>query len=71
MKGNFKYINKDPGIMSGQLCMKNTRFPIDMLLIILAENGIDQFLKDYDYYTKEQVLGAVNEIAKNVDELFE
>jgi uncharacterized protein (DUF433 family) len=65
-------ISVDREIMGGRPCFRGTRVPIDILLDYLAaEHSIDDFLEQYPSITKEQAIGALDELKKTLLEVRE
>lgn len=61
----------DPKRMGGSVCMVGTRMPVRQLLIYLVEAGMDNFLKDFDHYTEEQIWAVVREVTDKIQEWVE
>jgi len=58
------YISRDPEIMSGALCFKGTRVPVQNLLDYLEGNSsLEEFLDDFPSVSREAAV-AVLEAAK-------
>jgi uncharacterized protein (DUF433 family) len=54
-------VTSNSHIMGGQPCMTGTRMPIDWVMGYLeAGRTLEQFLKDYPQYSREQVAGAIH-----------
>ena len=59
-----KYISRDPEIMSGALCFKGTRVPIQNLFDYLGgSSSLEEFLQDFPTVSREAAV-AVLEAAK-------
>ena len=59
------FLSKDPAVLGGQVVFKGTRVPVQSLFWHLEKGiSVDEFLKDFDSVSKEQVV-AVLEIASN------
>ena len=63
----YKYIESKLGTMGARACLKGTRIPMDTILACGLHQCVEQFLKDYPDYSKEQVTAAVDEVARNID----
>lgn len=58
------YISRDPEIMSGALCFKGTRVPVQNLFDYLEGNSsLEEFLQDFPSVPREATI-AVLEAAK-------
>lgn len=58
------YISRDPEIMSGALCFKGTRVPVQNLFDYLeGTSSLDEFLEDFPSVSREAAV-AVLEAAK-------
>lgn len=58
------YISRDPEIMSGSLCFKGTRVPVQNLFDYLeGSSSLEDFLEDFPSVSREAAV-AVLEIAK-------
>ena len=59
------YISRDPEIMSGALCFKGTRVPVQNLFDYLEGNSsLEEFLQDFPSVPREAAI-AVLEAAKS------
>lgn len=51
----------DPRTMGGKPCITGTRMPIDWVMGYLeAGRSLDQFLREYPQYNREQVMAAIH-----------
>lgn len=58
------YISRDPRIMSGALCFKGTRVPVQTLFDYLeGSSPLEEFLEDFPSVSREAAI-AVLEAAK-------
>lgn len=58
------YISRDPEIMSGALCFKGTRVPVQNLFDYLeGSSSLEDFLDDFPSVSREAAI-AVLEVAK-------
>ena len=58
------YISRDPEIMSGALCFKGTRVPVQNLFDYLeGSSSLEEFLEDFPSVSREAAV-AVLEAAK-------
>ena len=58
------YISRDPAIMSGALCFKGTRVPVQNLFDYLeGSSSLEEFLEDFPSVSREAAV-AVLEAAK-------
>jgi uncharacterized protein (DUF433 family) len=58
------YISRDPEIMSGALCFKGTRVPVQNLFDYLeGSSSLEDFLEDFPSVSREAAV-AVLEVAK-------
>lgn len=61
---NTPHISRDPEIMSGALCFKGTRVPVQNLFDYLeGSSSLEEFLEDFPSVTREAAV-AVIEVAK-------
>ncbi|MDF0668012.1 MAG: DUF433 domain-containing protein [Nitrospira sp.] len=59
-----QYLSRDPEIMSGALCFKGTRVPVQSLFDYFEGNSsLEEFLKDFPTVSREAAI-AVLEVAK-------
>jgi uncharacterized protein (DUF433 family) len=59
-----QYLSRDPEIMSGALCFKGTRVPVQTLFDYLkASSPLDEFLENFPTVSREAAI-AVLELAK-------
>lgn len=59
-----QYLSRDPEIMSGTLCFKGTRVPVQSLFDYLEGNSsLEEFLEDFPSVSREAAI-AVLEVAK-------
>jgi uncharacterized protein (DUF433 family) len=59
------YISRDPEIMSGALCFKGTRVPVQNLFDYLeGSSSLEEFLEDFPSVSREAAV-AVLEAAKS------
>ena len=59
-----QYLSRDPEIMSGALCFKGTRVPVQTLFDYLQANSpLDEFLENFPTVSREAAI-AVLEVAK-------
>lgn len=59
-----QYLSRDPEIMSGALCFKGTRVPVQNLFDYLeGSSSMEEFLEDFPTVTREAAV-AVLEVAK-------
>ena len=59
------YISRDPEIMSGALCFKGTRVPVQNLFDYLeGSSSLEEFLQDFPSVSRAAAV-AVIEAAKN------
>jgi uncharacterized protein (DUF433 family) len=59
-----QYLSRDPGIMSGALCFKGTRVPVQSLFDYLeGSSSLEEFLDDFPSVSREAAI-AVLEVAK-------
>lgn len=59
-----QYLSRDPDIMSGALCFKGTRVPVQTLFDYLeGSSALEEFLKDFPSVSREAAV-AVLEAAK-------
>lgn len=59
-----QYLSRDPDIMSGALCFKGTRVPVQTLFDYLkASSPLDEFLENFPTVSREATI-AVLEVAK-------
>lgn len=57
----------DPEILGGTPVFKGTRVPIRALFDHLAAtNGLEEFLVDFPYVTREQAVGVIRLVAEQV-----
>ena len=60
----IQYLSRDPEIMSGALCFKGTRVPVQTLFDYLqAGSPLDKFLENFPTVSREAAI-AVLEVAK-------
>jgi len=60
-----QYISRDPDVMSGALCFKGTRVPVQNLFDYLeGSSSLEEFLQDFPSVHREAAI-AVIEAAKN------
>ncbi|MDH5348358.1 MAG: DUF433 domain-containing protein [Nitrospira sp.] len=59
-----QYMRRDQEIMSGTLCLKGTRVPVQSLFDYLeGSSSLEEFLKDFPTVSREAAV-AVLEVAK-------
>ena len=59
-----QYLSRDPDIMSGALCFKGTRVPVQTLFDYLeGSSSLEDFLEDFPSVSREAAI-AVLEVAK-------
>ncbi len=59
-----KYLSRDPEVMSGAVCFKGTRVPLQNLFDYLeGSSSLEEFLEDFPSVSREVVI-AVLETAK-------
>lgn len=59
-----QYLSRDQEIMSGALCFKGTRVPVQTLFDYLkASSSLDEFLKNFPTVSREAAI-TVLEVAK-------
>ncbi len=59
-----QYLSRDPEIMSGALCFKGTRVPVQSLFDYLeGSSSLEEFLDDFPSVSREAAI-AVLEVAK-------
>jgi uncharacterized protein (DUF433 family) len=59
-----QYLSRDPEIMSGSLCFKGTRVPVQTLFDYLeGSSSLEDFLGDFPSVSREAAI-AVLEVAK-------
>jgi uncharacterized protein (DUF433 family) len=59
-----QYLSRDPEIMSGALCFKGTRVPVQSLFDYLeGSSSLEEFLEDFPSVTRDAAV-AVLEVAK-------
>ena len=57
---NYPHIAVDPDICFGKPCIKGTSMPVSSILAYLSGGmGIDDFLKEFDWISREDVLEAI------------
>lgn len=57
---NYPHISVDPDICFGKPCIKGTRMPVaSVLAYISAGMTIEEFLKEFNWITREDVLQAM------------
>ena len=59
----------DPNRLGGRLCFRNTRVPVDALFANLeAGMSLDEFLKEFEGVTREQVIAVLEHARRSVTE---
>lgn len=59
-----QYLSRDPDIMSGALCFRGTRVPVQSLFDYLeGSSSLEDFLEDFPSVSREAAI-AVLEVAK-------
>ena len=59
-----QYLSRDPDIMSGALCFRGTRVPVQSLFDYLeGSSSLEDFLEDFPSVSRESAI-AVLEVAK-------
>jgi uncharacterized protein (DUF433 family) len=59
----------DPERLSGQLCFRNTRVPVDALFANLeAGMSLDEFLEEFEGVTREQAIAVLEYARQTVTE---
>ncbi len=57
-----KYISRDPEIMSGALCFRGTRVPVQNLFDYLEGNSsLEEFLEDFPTVSREAAVAVIEE----------
>jgi len=57
---DFPHISVDPDICFGKPCIKGTRMPVSTVLAYISGGmAIDDFLKEFDWISREDVLHAI------------
>lgn len=58
----MKYLSTDPSIMGGDLVIKGTRIPIEVILYRLKDGySVERIQEMYDWVTIKQLNGAIEE----------
>jgi len=65
---DYPHISVDPDICFGKPCIKGTRMPVASVLAYISGGmSIDDFLKEFDWIKKEDVLEAMAFASSMVD----
>ena len=65
---DYPRITTDPDICFGKPCIKGTRMPVSSVLAYLSAGmGMDDFLKQFDWIKREDVLEAISFASGMVD----
>lgn len=61
----FKNLKIDPDVMGGTVCMAGTRMPVKQMLVYIAEQGLEEFAKDFNY-DPDKIWDIIGELGNNV-----
>ncbi len=66
---NTKLISSSPEVMGGTPVFAGTRVPVQTLLDYLAAgDSIDNFMEGFPTVTKEQIVGLLKEVKKQINQ---
>ncbi len=65
MKDNSQRITIDPDICHGKPCIRNMRYPVEMILELLSSGmSTEEILEDYEDLEKEDILAVLQYASK-------
>jgi uncharacterized protein (DUF433 family) len=57
-----RYMSRDPEVMSGALCFKGTRVPVQNLFDYLeGSSSLEEFLQDFPSVTREAAIAVIED----------
>jgi len=57
-----RYMSRDPEVMSGALCFKGTRVPVQSLFDYLeGSSSLEEFLKDFPSVSREAAIAVIED----------